>query len=155
MQLFHSNVVFCSVSIKNLRFHVGRIPKRSFSLRRIHKNMSRFYIKTSKYWQLYCFNLKCLSIVYMILETKEAVIQSCSIKIILLKLFLNSLKNISAGVSFFRMSHGRCSVKIGVLKNFAKLTGKDLCQSLFFNKVAGHRPANVIKKETLALVFSC
>ena len=29
-----------------------------------------------------------------------------------------------------------CSIKIGVLKNFAKLTGKHLCQSLFFNKVA-------------------
>ena len=30
-----------------------------------------------------------------------------------------------------------CSVKKGVLKNFAKLTGKHLCQSLFFNKVKG------------------
>ena len=27
--------------------------------------------------------------------------------------------------------------KKGVLRNFAKFTGKDLCQSLFFNKVAG------------------
>ena len=25
--------------------------------------------------------------------------------------------------------------KKGVLKNFAKFTGKDLCQSLFFNKI--------------------
>ena len=31
----------------------------------------------------------------------------------------------------------RCSVKKGVLKNFEKFTGKHLCQSLFFNKVAG------------------
>ena len=30
--------------------------------------------------------------------------------------------------------------KKGVLKNFAKFTGKHLCQSLFFNKVAGLRP---------------
>ena len=29
--------------------------------------------------------------------------------------------------------------KKGVLKNFAKFTGKHLCQSLFFNKVAGLR----------------
>ena len=28
-----------------------------------------------------------------------------------------------------------CSIKIGVLKNFTKLTEKHLCQSLFFNKV--------------------
>ena len=31
---------------------------------------------------------------------------------------------------------GRCSIKKGVLRNFAKFTGKHLCQSLFFNKVA-------------------
>ena len=36
-----------------------------------------------------------------------------------------------------RSSHQRCSVKKGVLRNFAKFTGKHLCQSLFFNKVAG------------------
>ena len=34
-------------------------------------------------------------------------------------------------------SHQRCSMKKGVLRNFAKFTGKHLCQSLFFNKVAG------------------
>ena len=39
----------------------------------------------------------------------------------------------------------------GDLRNFAKRTGKHLCQSLFFNKVAG---CNFIKKEALAQVFS-
>ena len=39
----------------------------------------------------------------------------------------------------------RYSVK-NVLKNFAKFTGKHLCQSLFFNKVAGRRPATLLKK---------
>ena len=53
----------------------------------------------------------------------------------------------------------RCSVKRcskGVLRNFAKFTGKRLCQSLFFNKVAGLRPksCNFIKNETMAQVFS-
>ena len=42
----------------------------------------------------------------------------------------------------FRSSHRRCSVKKGVLRKFAKFTGKCPCQSLF------------IKKETLAQVFS-
>ena len=32
----------------------------------------------------------------------------------------------------------------GVLRNFAKFTGKHLCQGLFFNKVAP--PATVLKK---------
>ena len=33
-----------------------------------------------------------------------------------------------------------------VLRNFAKFTGKHLCQSLFFNKVADLRPATLFKK---------
>ena len=34
----------------------------------------------------------------------------------------------------------------GVLRNFAKFTGKHLCQSLFFNKVAGLRSVTLLKK---------
>ena len=55
----------------------------------------------------------------------------------------------------YRSSHQRCSVKKGVLRNFTKFTGKHLRQSLFFNKIAGLRPATLLKKETLAQVFSC
>ena len=46
--------------------------------------------------------------------------------------------------------------KKDVLRNFAKFTGKHLCQRLFLNKVAGLRPmaCNFIKK-SLAQVFSC
>ena len=33
-----------------------------------------------------------------------------------------------------------------VFLKFAKFTGKHLCQSLFFNKVAGLRPATLLKK---------
>ena len=40
----------------------------------------------------------------------------------------------------------------GLLRNLAKFTGKHLCQSLFFNKVAD---LAFIKKETLTQVFSC
>ena len=54
----------------------------------------------------------------------------------------------------FRSSRSEVFCEKGVLKNFAKLTGKHLCPSLFFNKVAG-AVCNVIKKETLAQVFSC
>ena len=49
-----------------------------------------------------------------------------------------------------RSSHHRCSIKKCVLRNFTKFTGKNLCQGLFFNKVAG-----LIKLQTLAQVFSC
>ena len=37
-------------------------------------------------------------------------------------------------------------MKEGVLSNFGKFTGKNLCQILFFNKAAGLRPATLIKK---------
>ena len=44
-----------------------------------------------------------------------------------------------------RSSHRRCFVSKGVLRNFAKLTGKHLAP----------KASNFIKKETLAQVFSC
>ena len=36
--------------------------------------------------------------------------------------------------------------KKGVLRNFARFTGKHLCQGLFLNKVAGLKPATLLKK---------
>ena len=46
----------------------------------------------------------------------------------------------------YRSSHQRCSLRKGVIRNFAKFTGKHLCQRLFFNKVAGLTPATLLKK---------
>ena len=45
----------------------------------------------------------------------------------------------------YRSSHRRCSVRKGVFSNFAKSTGRQLCQSLFFNKVTGLSPATLLK----------
>ena len=45
--------------------------------------------------------------------------------------------------------------KKGVLRHFAQFTGKHLCQSFFFNKLAALGPATLLKKETLAQVFPC
>ena len=57
----------------------------------------------------------------------------------------NSLNHISR-YSTNRSSHRRRSVRKGVLRNFVKFIGKHLCQSLFLNKVAGLRPATLLKK---------
>ena len=46
----------------------------------------------------------------------------------------------------YRSSHGKCSIRKGVLRNFTKFSGKHLCQSLFFNKVASLRPAILLQK---------
>ena len=55
----------------------------------------------------------------------------------------------------YRSSRPDVLFKKVVLKGLSKFIGKHLCQSLFFNKVAGLRPATEIKKETLTQVFSC
>ena len=52
-----------------------------------------------------------------------------------------------------RSSRPEVFSKKGVPRNFVKLAGKHLCQSLFFNIVAGLRPATLLKKEALAQVF--
>ena len=46
-----------------------------------------------------------------------------------------------------RSSHRRCSTREGVLRDFAKFKGKDLCQSLFFNKATDLGPATLLKKK--------
>ena len=57
----------------------------------------------------------------------------------------------------YRSSRPELLCKKSVLRNFAKFTGKHLCQRLFFDKGAGLRPnaCNFIKKQSLAQVFPC
>ena len=55
----------------------------------------------------------------------------------------------------FRSCHQRCSIKKGVLKNFAKFTGKHVCQSPLFNQVAGLRPATLQKERLWHRCFFC
>ena len=70
------------------------------------------------------------------------------LSLFLLKFYFSS-RYLGCGKQFrvftCRSSHRRCSVKMGALRNFAKVTGKHLWQSLFFNKVAGVRSANLLK----------
>ena len=48
-------------------------------------------------------------------------------------------------IMLIRSSRPEAFCEKGVLRNFAKFTGKHLCQSLLFNKVAGPRPATLLK----------
>ena len=83
-------------------------------------------------------------------------------KLILLNKIIFFLKNFSfvLNLKFYgvmhkksiqpvRTSQRRCSMEIGVIKNFAKFTGKHLRQSVFLNKVTGH-----FLKKSLAQVLS-
>ena len=106
-----------------------------------------------------CLKSTCATVFYCIwwlkfcnLYMKKAVSQRCSIKEVFWKATENSLKQSFGGVhlcwslflnkvagwkpEIIRSSHCWCSVKQGVLKNFANFTGKNLCWSLFLIKVA-------------------
>ena len=48
---------------------------------------------------------------------------------------------------FFRCSRSGVFCKNGVLRDFAKLTGKHLCQSLFIDKVAGQGRQLYLKRD--------
>ena len=55
-------------------------------------------------------------------------------------------KQTSEILTVVRSSRQRWSVTKGALRSFANFTGKYICQSLFFNKVAGLSPAILSKK---------
>ena len=61
--------------------------------------------------------------------------------------------NLGAVLVWHRSSRPEMFCKKGVLRNFAKFTGKHLCQSLFSNKVAGPRPAILLKRRLLHWCF--
>ena len=50
-------------------------------------------------------------------------------------------------LQFSKETTRKCSVRKDVLRNFANLTRKHLCQNLFFNKVAGMSLTNLLKKK--------
>ena len=52
-----------------------------------------------------------------------------------------------------RSIHQKCSIKKGVIRNFVKFTGKHMCQSIFFNKVAALRYATLLKKRLWDMCF--
>ena len=57
--------------------------------------------------------------------------------------------------AMFRSSRSEVFCEKDVLRNFAKFTEVHLCQSVFFNKIAGLIACKFVKKETLAQVASC
>ena len=61
--------------------------------------------------------------------------------------FLANSIVVCIGTLSFQKQPPEVFYKKSVPKNFTKFTGKHLCQSLFFNKVAGLRPATLLKKK--------
>ena len=55
--------------------------------------------------------------------------------------------------TIFRSSHCSHSIKKAILKDFVRFTGKHLCWSLFFNKLAGLSPVTLLKRNSNTDVF--
>ena len=75
-------------------------------------------------------NLVLHMIIYTLINVPATQLPTCQFPDTTIMLLLDS--TIKA-----RSSHRRCSVRKGVLRNFAKFIVKHLCQSLSLNKVAG------------------
>ena len=74
-------------------------------------------------------HLKCFSIYLRLIKPQEFASHLSQPRL---------LPEVATGVSY----------KKDVLKYFAKLIGKHLCQSLFFNNVAGLRPATLLNRDS-------
>ena len=82
-------------------------------------------------------NVHSISPYFPVFSPRITTFISCS------QLYFNYLHKLPA---LHWSSHRKCSIEICVLENFTKFTGKHLCQSLFFNKVAGLRLSTLLKK---------
>ena len=110
---FHSKIVVCSVWSKNLRLYVQRIQQRSFSSRRVHKNVSRFCNKGIQI------------LVTLFLELKILYREPYIISLLKLKISVSNYGDHGS-------SHSERFYKKGFVKIFAKATGKHFCWGPFF-----------------------
>ena len=104
-----------------------------------------FYCCLTKKWSIF-FHIFSIWLIFFLsffwaikLLTWKKLTQSSSenAKAEILFNFLSDLFAYSPCKWFYRGSHPVVFCQKVVLENFAKLTGKHLCQSLFFNKVGG------------------
>ena len=107
------------------------------------------------------------------MRSSQTIFSSLSIRVIIISNFALSEENLMLCIKiffyqlsylikankifplfFFRSSHRRCSVRKGILRSFAKFTGKRLCQASFLINLQVEA-CNFIKKVTLAQAFPC
>ena len=69
------------------------------------------------------------------------------------QIYKTSLQNQTKRGTTKGRSHQEVFCEKGVLESFTKFTGKHLCWSLFFNKVAGLRPESLLKRDSNSGVF--
>ena len=103
--------------------------QRRFIKKRVRKNFAKY---TGKHlpWSVFLIKLQAFRLATLLKRDSYAGAE-------IYKIFNNTSFEKHLRTTASRSSHKRCSIIKGVLKSFAKFTGKHLYQSLFFNKVAG------------------
>ena len=100
--------------------NISRLDSYSTWLSKIWRNKIRLYLLDITYNPIFYWNRSCL-----IMLNNSLVVNSWS------------SEDLPFDITHDWSSHRRSSVKKGVIRNFAKFTGKHLCHILFFNKVTG------------------
>ena len=97
---------------------------------------------------------------YQLLNFRRSIKQSFSMqkqppKVFYKKGFLNPNKAGLLKIAFFLGGRGvKLPLSLFRVKNFAKFTRKQLCQSLFLIKLKAYEASNFLLKQTVAQVFS-
>ena len=134
-------------TIKNpsrLSFHMYWKLKANRNHQKKKKKIEKFTILDS-----YC--------IFLLLSCMNPVNTFSVLLCVLLNMFweqkLISWNEQNISVVICRSSRPKVFYKKGVLRNFAKFTGKHLRESLYFNKVAGLRSANVCLQGSKRPIF--
>ena len=141
--IFRSYHFFMEVTFKSY-FPTGAIVRGFFNAMWDRSKSAQNQISSILEWQLF---------------STDAILRTCDIlskkATSSLQMFSNKYLTHSRAwpSTTFKSSHPELFCKKGVFKNFTKFTGKHLCQSLFLNKVAGLRPATLLKKRLWYSVF--
>ena len=122
--------------------------KRWLFIKKLHHRYSTGFKNTPLHYKncsIACFSCISLKTSYLLFDTN---LHNCLVWTVLLE-FANQSQKPSEN----RSSHPEGFCKKTVLRKLAKSTGKYLCQSLFFNKVAGLRPTTLFKRDSGTDVF--
>ena len=97
-------------------------------------------------WKIVCIDARCIDLV---LHMDTNILNKKSVSCIkqLQSIIWSSVHEKVKQRWDYRSSGPDVFCKKGVLRNLSTFTGKHLCQSLFFDKVAGLSPAALLKKD--------
>ena len=169
--MFHSEIKISLICFHSLYHSL------SFVFSRCHSLLVFFIGCHSLYHSLSLVVLIVVTRCHSLYHSMSFVVNPChslyhslSLDVQLVCLFINDLQNCKFSrylqISFFffflrmatkiRSSHHRCSIKKGVLKNFAIFTRKHLCSSFFLTKLQAFRPSEIHINtwKTLKTVFT-